>query len=144
MHSLIMSSYIVSDMQQMGDGKLCHRLSAVGRDIGDHDTSLACLLNINHIIACGEHPDIPQFGQLLKNCLIKHHFVGQHHVCILGTLYGERGWRSVILLKLHLLSVRSGDVIPRFPTYITRVGGIAVHFYYLHKVQKFKSSKGSR
>ena len=55
MHHPVMLCHIIRDMKQVGNGKLCHRLSAVCRNIRNNNATLLGCSNVNDIISCSEY-----------------------------------------------------------------------------------------
>ena len=53
---------VVADLQQQGDGELAHGGCAVGGDIGQGDALLPRVRRIHHVVAGGQHGDVPQLG----------------------------------------------------------------------------------
>ena len=76
--------HTVGYVQNVGKHHLGHTVSTVCRDIGDAHTVLLGSLNVNHIVSCGQHPDILQVWQLAHCIGVDYHLVGKQGVGILA------------------------------------------------------------
>ena len=74
-------------VQQMGKHHLGHALCAVGRYIGDNDTSLLSGLDIHHIVARSQHTDVFQTRQLCYHLSVDDDLVGQHDFSVFSPCY---------------------------------------------------------
>ena len=109
----------------MGKHHLSHTLRAVGRHIGDDDAPFASRLEIHHVIARCQDANILKVRQLFYLSPAKHHFVGQHDLCIGSSRHRLTGPRAVI--RFH-----HAQHLQPFPAQIARIRRIAVKYYDLH------------
>ena len=110
---------MVCDVENVGEGHLCHRHGAVGGDVGNHHALACCRLGVDDVVACGEHADEAQPWQLAQCLGTERHFVGQHDVGIGGALHDFVGWSAVE--KRHVAQTLNGR-----PVEVARVEGISV------------------
>ena len=122
-------AHAMSDVQNMGEGELCHAVGTVGRYVGDDDALFASRLHVDHIISCGEHADILQHWQLGHHRGCDHDLVGEHGIGLSGPcenfIRGSAVVDRQLAQRLHSL-----------PAHIARIGCISIKYYNLHKNQK--------
>ena len=119
----------VCHSQQMGEHHLCHTLRAIGWHVGHCDASFVCSLDVHHIIACCQHTDIAQFGQLFNLCPANHYLVGQHNLCVVSPCHRLTGTCAVVYRQ-------STHLLQRRPRQVTRIGCKAVKNHNLHNRDK--------
>ncbi len=72
-----MLAHPVEQLQNQRDGVLRHRSGAIGGNIANGDTAGLGRLQIDDIVARGEHPDHPQAGQGGEGFRVERDFIGE-------------------------------------------------------------------
>ena len=73
---------VVGHIEQMGDDHLGDAGAAVGRNIGDDDAMGGGVGGVNDVVACGEHADICQLGQLGHDAAVHDNLVSKDNVAV--------------------------------------------------------------
>ena len=110
---------MVCDVENVGEGHLCHRHGAVGGDVGNHHALACCRLGVDDVVACGKHADEAKSWQLSQRVGAERHFVGQHDIGVGCALHDFVGWCAVE--KRHVAQTLNGR-----PIKVARVEGISV------------------
>ncbi|MPM96097.1 hypothetical protein SDC9_143254 [bioreactor metagenome] len=137
LHCIAVMLHMVSDLQQQGKRKLCHRIGTIGRDVGHHHAPLTGSIDIHHVITGCQHPDVLQVGSLgnricIKGCLVGDDDIGRPNACENLLLFGP-------VVDGHI-----AEGLKTFPTQVPGVQGIAVknHDGVLHR-NSSSSSRGT-
>ena len=117
--------HAVGDVEQVGKHDLCHRASAVGRHIGHHHAMLARRVEVDDIVACGNHADIFEVGERFNHVAAHHHLVGEDDLRVGSACYHLLGCGAVVHSAL-------AQCFERCPTQVARIAGKAVEHHDFH------------
>ena len=95
-NAFCMEGYSIGHVEKVSHRHLSYGCCTVSGYVGDDDATLACILQVNHVVSCGSHSDVSELRQLLHNLLGDYDLVGNDYLCISRTRDGFRGWGTVI------------------------------------------------
>ncbi|MPM84592.1 hypothetical protein SDC9_131665 [bioreactor metagenome] len=91
-----MMLHLLSNVQNVCKNHLRHRWRAVCRDVGYHDTFFAGGIDVDHIVARGQHTDVFKIGQCLHDFGGNDGFVCQNCLGTCRALYDLFGGSAVV------------------------------------------------
>ena len=112
-------------IKRVGKHDLCHRASAVGRHIGHHHAMLARRVEVDDIVACGNHADIFEVGECFNHFAAHHHLVGENDLRV-GSACDHFVGRSAVVHSAL------AQCFKRCPTQVARIAGKAVEHHDFH------------
>ena len=120
--------HAVRHIQQVGKGKLGNGRGAVGRNVGDDDSSLVSGLDVYHIIPCGQHTDVAQTRQLADDFTRQDNLVRQHGIG-LPTALDDVGRRGAVV-NLHADIWQTAH---RLPVEVVLDNGVSIEYDEIHR-----------